>query len=152
MNLQSIDAGTTCCGWASWVNNTLVECGLSRTQGKTMEDRVRDFQFSWKDLDLVVVEKPEIYQQRFWKGDPRDLIDLAMVVGGIIWSAPCSVKTVYPKEWKGQVPKYVTDARALGKLTSVEKKVLSNPTALGQPASVPTSLFISCQLVPSGVT
>lgn len=143
MNLQTIDPGVVCCGWAWWEDSLLLACGLSRTKSRTIEKRVQDHYFQWGDLDsldLIVIEKPEVYQQRFWKGDPRDLIDLAMVVGGIIKTAKCQVKTVYPKDWKGQVPKPVTDRRVLQKLSKEEKKILKHPIAFGEPNTVPPSL------------
>ncbi len=144
VNVLSIDPGVACCGWTEWEGKHLASCGLSRTKNKDIESRVRDhdFQLHWPQgkVDLIVMEKPEIYQQRFWKGDPRDLIDLAMVVGGIIRAATQRVKTVFPKEWKGQVPKEVTEARVLEALTEEEVKIVQNPTVFGEPPSVPPSL------------
>lgn len=145
MNTLSIDPGVTCCGWALWKGNELFECGLSRTKAKTIEERVQDQKFRWHwriEIDKLVIEKPEIYQQRFWKGDPRDLIDLAMVVGGIIGANSffADVKTVFPKQWKKQVPKHITEKRVLEKLSPKEKGILATPEVIGEPHTAPPSL------------
>jgi len=146
MNLLSIDPGTTCCGWAYWRNRELSACGLSRTKATTVEARIRDhdFRLHWgTSIDVLVIEKPEVYQQRFWKGDPRDLIDLAMVVGGIVAQFPDvrSVKTVFPKDWKGQLPKDVSERRTLSKLSETEKQIVKDPHVLGSPTTAPQGLL-----------
>jgi hypothetical protein len=73
----------------------------------------------------VMVEIPEVHQRGSGKGDPNDLIDVAGVaaccvaalkaVGGALckWAPK-------PKEWKGQLPKEISSARVLEKLTPDE--------------------------------
>ena len=147
MNTLSIDPGVTCCGWALWKGQQLFQCGLSRTKAKTIEERVRDLRsligFWPIPIDKCVIEKPEIYQQRFWKGDPRDLVDLAMVVGGIITanSSHVNVKTVFPKQWKSQVPKKIMDVRILKILSETERRVVAAPIVFGEPQTAPPSLL-----------
>jgi len=146
MNLLSIDPGVTCCGWAYWRGKTLDACGLSRTKETTIEERIRahDLYRHWSEpIDSIVIEKPEVYQQRFWKGDPRDLVELAMVVGGIVALFPYSVvvRTVFPKEWKGQLLKEVSARRTLSKLSEVEKQVVEKPEVFGEPSTAPPSLL-----------
>lgn len=145
MNLLSIDPGVTCCGWAYWHDKSLIYCGLSRTKEKSIEERIRAHDlYHWLDsIDSIVIEKPEVYQQRFWKGDPRDLVELAMVVGGIIASFPYSVtvRTVFPKEWKGSIPKEISEKRTLAKLSETEKQVLEKPEVFGEPSTAPPSLL-----------
>jgi hypothetical protein len=64
--------------------------------------------------DLVVIEVPQIYRKS--KGDPNDLITLALQAGGYrerYQQAGARVITVKPAEWKGQVDKGVHNARVL---------------------------------------
>jgi len=142
MNLLSIDPGTMCCGWAFWRDGKLVACGLSRTKETKIEERIRAHRFP-ATADSIVIEKPEVYRQRFWKGDPRDLVELAMVVGGIIAKAPPNVEIqiVFPKEWKGQLPKDVSERRSLSKLSAAEKQVVEKPKVFGEPSTAPPSLL-----------
>jgi hypothetical protein len=146
MNLLSIDPGVTCCGWAYWRDGKLVLCGLSRTKEVGIEARIcaHDFRRHWLygQPDFIVIEKPEVYQQRFWKGDPRDLVELAMVVGGIIAQFPgVRVRAVFPKEWKRQVPKSVSESRTLAKLSELEKNKSESPEVFGEPDTAPPSLL-----------
>lgn len=68
----------------------------------------------------VAIEVPQVY--RVSKGDPNDLIDLSVVVGGIVATvprgAPC---TMYrPREWKGQTGKDITEYRCRKRLSDAE--------------------------------
>lgn len=141
MNLLSIDPGLTCCGWAYWRDSKLVRCGLLRTKEKTLEGRIKAHAGFTADAQVLVIEKPEVYQQRFLKGDPRDLANLAAVVGGIIAAFPGRAHTFFPKQWKSQLPKTVSERRTLSKLSEVEKQVVKNPQVYGQPISAPPSLL-----------
>lgn len=148
--LLTIDPGLTCCGWALFRDMALVKAGLSRSKSETIEERTRDHfnNFTMANLldkaDIVIVEKPQVYQQRLWKGDPNDLIDLAIVVGGIVANTRPTVivQTVTANQWKGQTPKNVTDARTRRALTKRgEQYILQNPTGLGQPKGTPEKLL-----------
>lgn len=146
MNLLSIDPGLVCCGWAIWRDSQLFRCGLSRTKGKTLEFRIQVHAKTFHRMSLMahvlVIEKPEIYQQRFLKGDPRDLANLAAVVGGIVAAFPSGdARMVYPKAWKGQIPKEVSERRTLSKLSEIEKQVLKKPQVFGAPTTAPSSLL-----------
>jgi len=65
----------------------------------------------------IITEVPEVHQRGSGKGDPNDLIDLAGVVGAIVGAIRArreSSEVVWsplPKEWKGQLPKTVTQQR-----------------------------------------
>ena len=145
MRTLFVDPGVTCCGWAVYQGRKLIWCGLSRTKEKDLAQRARahvdalsrlspDLSF---DFDRVVIEKPQVYQQRFWEGDPGDLIDLAVVVGAVACAArKCAVSLVLPKEWKGQVPTEVLERR----LPQHEKEMLQDPLVLGTPSTAPPSL------------
>ena len=148
-SLLTIDPGLTCCGWAFWNRGVLVKCGLSRTQEVELDRRVQahgeeimeEIQDTPHPL-ILVIEKPEVYPQRFMKGDPNDLIDLAVVVGGIVAQVSASLDTqlILPKTWKGQVPDDVLQPRTLAKLRDLEVAAVKNPVPLGKPRTVPPSL------------
>ena len=145
-----VDPGLKCCGWALFRDMYLKKAGLSRTKSATVEERTRDHcnNLTMAGLldkaDIVIIEKPQVYVQRLWKGDPNDLIDLSIVVGGILSCTRPTVITrvVTPQQWKGQLPKDVTDARARRTLTKRgEMQAVDNPVVLGQPKSAPDSLL-----------
>lgn len=103
-------------GWALFdVKGDLEECGLGDV-------------FPFRTSAKVVIEKPEIYAARFMKGNPNDLITLAIRVGRYQQVLEqrgnhCEVKLVLPKTWKGQVPKEIMAARTLQSLSEKEKEV-----------------------------
>lgn len=145
MKLLSVDPGSRDLGWAFFDGGRLLECGLSRTRLIGIEEKARAHysnlttRFFGKGQIQIVIEKPEVYQQRFWKGDPRDLIDLAVVAGALIpWTS--NARMVFPKEWKGQVPREIEAKRTIAKLNADEIRVHQTPTGLGTPETVPPSL------------
>lgn len=83
---------------------------------------------SFRNLFSVVIEKPQVYRAAQSKGDPNDLITLAIRVG---WyqeyfeSRGVSVYLVTPAMWKGQVPKPVHHRRIANKLSPQEHLVVS---------------------------
>lgn len=90
---------------------------------------VRDWVVDRDDVcDRLVVEKPQVYVQRKLKGDPNDLIDVAVVVGALISSFGFGNFTLYrPHEWKGQVPKEVAVERIKAALSDKELQRLELP-------------------------
>lgn len=76
-------------------------------------------------IDVVIVERPEVYTKKVGKAahaDPNDLIKLAMRAGALVQAfAPRRVVEVLPKEWKGQAPKEIVARRVLAKLSPVER-------------------------------
>jgi len=86
-------------------------------------------------LDVLVIEIPQVYPVRAWKGDPNDLIEVARIAG--VWEGlftshnyrhmPTSIIDVVhvrPHEWKGNRPKDVDNAYTLSKLTDAERAVI----------------------------
>ena len=144
--ILAIDPGLTALGWAFFNNQTLKSCGISRTKETALHERIKDhiknLHRQLRQCQILVIEKPEVYSQRFLKGDPRDLVNLGILIGGLIVAADCPiVHMVYPKRWKGQIPKEIHGERILGKLTAAELGVLTDKEALGEPASCPESLL-----------
>lgn len=78
----------------------------------------------------VVIERPQVYVAAKLKGDPNDLISIAGVVGAIgtlYWQDGSKIVTYLPREWKGTVPKAVTELRVDKRLSDDEKKRVEWP-------------------------
>lgn len=82
----------------------------------------------------AMIECPEIYRAKFMKGDPNNLITLAVRVGRyqerlIAAGVPCGL--VLPKVWKGQLDKLIHHRRVFRDLPEVERaavvRVAKNP-------------------------
>lgn len=78
---------------------------------------------------IIIIEKPWIYPLGLGKGDPNDLIDLAIFAGEIAgWYrarlAGVEIVFVAPRTWKGTVPKAIHNERVLAALTADERKIL----------------------------
>lgn len=119
MRLISIDPGVNHLGWALHQGGKLTHCDLCET-----DSFANIVGTSW---DIFVIEKPMIYAPKHWKGDPNDLIDLAIVVGeikGYYEGHEYEVNLVEPWEWKGQTPKEVTKNQIDKELEMDEMKVL----------------------------
>lgn len=137
----SIDPGKFKVAYAIWdpQSYTLVSAGLVIVSAGHDLSRVAAWAVVayWVDVELgissgkpvdMIVEIPEIYRDAK-KTDPNDLIDLAGVVGAIA-SKICVGSVVWsplPKEWKGQLPKHVTQSRVDAKLSDLEKSKIKWP-------------------------
>lgn len=75
----------------------------------------------------AVIEKPQIYEPRKWKGDPNDILNLAVIVGVCTAAlAPyCETRFVTPHMWKGSRPKKLDNEYTISLLSPVEKSVLA---------------------------
>lgn len=134
----SLDPGLRHCGLAIWHGTALVWAGLVKgpKEGRgpqawaTMSDAVHTAVHTAKLPDFYVggcvVEYPQVYARG--PGDPADLIELAGVVGAVVAnlseSPPCEITGYLPREWKGQVPKEIQNARTLAKLGPGEKAAM----------------------------
>jgi hypothetical protein len=81
-------------------------------------------------VSKVIIEKPQVYQGRSSKGDPNDLIKLAIGVGRYL-ERYCmySTETVLPREWKGTVDPDVLCRRVVKSLVSSERNILDRAIA-----------------------
>jgi len=80
----------------------------------------------------IAIEVPQIYTQAKLKGDPNDLVDLALMAGcfvGLMAGPQTRVTGYRPRQWKGQVPKNVMTKRIQGKLSPDEHERVELPTA-----------------------
>lgn len=86
-------------------------------------------------FDRVVIERPKIYSASLMKGDPNDMITLALLAG-LYWgqARTMNCEFVYPSDWKGQLNKVVSMNRtkkSLGKnRVKVESWLKSVPESL----------------------
>jgi hypothetical protein len=111
--LLAIDPGLNASGWALFDCHLLQRCGLARVTGKgrnaervaAMAHAVADC-YRGDEALAVVIEQPQHYQQRYSKGDPQDLAMLSLLCGSILAEVRAhSQRLVYPREWKGTIPK-----------------------------------------------
>lgn len=115
--LVSIDPGKHKCGMAWWEDTELVTAGLVESPPLLIPEKTNH----------LVIEVPQIYARSKSKGDPNDLIDLAVMVGRIISICDISYTLYRPREWKGQVPKDVMVSRIKGKLSKKELERITLP-------------------------
>ena len=124
--LLAVDPGTNVTGWAVFRDARLVECGCWRADGlyemlsKLLLVRENE-KFSSK---RTIIERPQVYAQRKWRGDPNDLIGVALVAGAVAALFP-PVDFVLPHTWKGSAPKDVVSARTRAALTPDELKLVA---------------------------
>lgn len=115
--LLAIDPGVHVFGWA-FFHKELTACGLTT---------IAEPSWPWSMwlLERLVVEVPQVYSQRHWKGDPNDLVDVALAAGIVIGRTHAgAVLTTRPHEWKGNVPKAVHQLRVLALLDTSERDIL----------------------------
>ncbi len=113
-NLLAIDPGLDT-GWALVdASGRLLACGLGENFPLYLATR-------------VVIERPQVYQGRQSKGDPNDLITLAIRVGRYterLERQGLSVEHVFPKQWKGTVDADVLCRRVYQSLSPADREVL----------------------------
>lgn len=119
--LISIDPGKDYFAFARFEDCKLVFCGRGPL---TMLDGCLTFGKHAVGGTQVLVELPQVYAQRHWKGDPNDLIQVATTVGRIMQLCP-SAEQVLPRRWKGTVPKKVMLERIVSKLTLAERVMVA---------------------------
>lgn len=139
-DILAIDPGLHATGWAVLSDKTgaLQSCGMVRPfaqvsqthsiaelRSKILKIWEEHVGFS-KNPAVLAVELPQIYQQKFLKGDPNDLIPLS-VMSGLFWASfnPGKCYLPRPASWKGQVPKDIMQARIISKLDTRSKRILA---------------------------
>lgn len=151
MFLLSVDPGAKSAAWALFHRGVLCACGHEVTKEPSEARRpysvVEDLQMAVSAaIDaagivnalaltmgpedcVILVEKPQVYVGAKNKGDPNDLIDVALVVGAVLAAFPdgemtgFNPETVKPAGWKGQVPKDVCKRRLQKELSTAESEI-----------------------------
>ena len=137
--LLAIDPGIKACGWAIFKENRYMASGLARPFSthdllealkettNIIFNKWEDFMSGTKMPDILVIEKPQIYQQKHLKGDPNDLMPLGILAGAVwIRMVPNRCVMPLPKEWKGQTPKDVMSRRTISQLDRQERDLLKD--------------------------
>lgn len=75
----------------------------------------------------VFIEKPRVYDTAHQKGDQRDIINLAIIVGALMKGLGKPTALAEPAEWKGQVPKDVMEVRIREALSAGELEAIDLP-------------------------
>jgi hypothetical protein len=127
VRLIAIDPGKAGLGWAAFEGGRLIETGLIANGSLSEAFRVlKEVCLKHRPGDAVI-EIPQVYQQRLQKGDPNDLITVA-VIAGIAAAAflPYGIEPqlVRPHKWKGSRPKAVDNQYTLSLLDEDEKSKL----------------------------
>jgi hypothetical protein len=131
MNVLGIDPGLRCTGAAQYLNGVwniqsiYTKCNEYENRVNEILGKIPPYPAGDSAWDIVVIEKPQVYQLKYSKGDPNGLVSLAMLVGSI--SAAVVAKTKLfplPRTWKGQIPKEIHHrriARAIGITKKISK-------------------------------
>jgi hypothetical protein len=142
--IVSVDPGKLGCGvaiwsefgsygiqvlWAGYVKNPEAnELGIERVElWRAMGNAVRAVVYPFANPASLVLEIPQVYDGPRPE-DPNDLIDLGGVQGAIACACNWPVEwSPVPREWKGQLPKEVSQKRVDKKLAPEEKERISWP-------------------------
>lgn len=118
----SVDPGVKVAGVAYFVNAKLAHaCPVVGEDWRDTAERIRDC-LAASSVAEWAIELPQVYTQSKWKGDPNDLIQLALVVGALAYDTQA---TLYrPSEWKKQVPKEIMGKRILERLSLTEREAI----------------------------
>jgi hypothetical protein len=113
-------------GWAVIREGKLSKAGLVKSDLEHLEAKfvraVPEYAF-----DVAVIEIPQVYQQTFWKGDPNDLISVALTAGVVVAALSrrgTKIELVKPHAWKGTRPKDVDNKFTEGLLSTEEAAAL----------------------------
>jgi len=135
----TIDPGVHEAGVAIWrPEGVLFEAYLVRVRKDQswlwMVCRIRE-ELHGIAITEIVIERPQIYVHSRSKGDPNDLITLALMagatVGALTRDLSVTVTEYLPAQWKGQVPKQVMTKRIKRALTDEEHTRVTLPKARG---------------------
>ncbi len=103
----SIDPGVHACGWAEWSASLLICAGLGTP--------------NLLGHATVVVERPQV-DGRTRKIKLQDVLDLSYAAGA---AGGAGAVKVFPRDWKGNVPKKVMARRIDRSLDPAERRVLA---------------------------
>lgn len=128
----AFDPSTRFTGWAAFTRGLLWDCGLIKAKGfDEMLDRTKSFcsqgstlyQGSLGSNSFAIIEKPQIYTRIKAKGDPNQMILLALIAGhiGALFNKR---EFITPNHWKGSVDKEVMCARVRSRWMNDDERAL----------------------------
>jgi hypothetical protein len=130
--IVSIDPGTHEAGVAQWKDARLQTAYLVRVTSDEswlwLANKVAQSCFHLP-VSAIVLERPQVYVRSRAKGDPNDLITLALAAGAIAGQFNVQVIEYRPAEWKGQVPKEIMIDRIRETLDADERAAVELPNA-----------------------
>ena len=138
--MLSVDPGVEHCGFALWDDGELQRAWLHTCVNGHAHVASLGFPQNvpgppYPAIDSVVVERPQVYPGFKLRGDPNDLVAVAIVgaevVGQIFvnWGEDVEVSYVYPKKWKGNLPKDEYQLRIAEALSETERSLIELPRA-----------------------
>ena len=142
--VMAFDPGKLSVGWATHDDTGLVRCGLVRDETQTgLLRKLRDMRLDLSTKGIkVIIEVPQVYRERNWRGDPNDLIDETITVGALVaYTLDSNQVLTRPHGWKGNVPKDVHNRRIRARLTFEETEVVR---ACGAPSSLLHNVIDAC--------
>lgn len=122
--LIAIDPDTKTPGVAAFSDGVLSGAFADASAYDFVADYLRRAPFT--EPVVLVAECPQTYDGRAARGDPNDLIAVAVCVGRFVQlgkTAGARVLLVTPRAWKGTVRKDITIMRAWEELSATERKV-----------------------------
>lgn len=120
MKLISVDPGKHAFGWALFEDGDFIAGGLCGNDTQAIDGDLKAL-----GATEAIIELPQVYQQRMWKGDPNDLIEVAIVAGkaahALAMAGATDIEFVKPRVWKGTRSKKICNKLTLDTLTSCER-------------------------------
>jgi len=129
----SVDPGVKATGIAVFDDGELAFAFLARgadwfATAKNAHDKLCErLPLDLVEQSLYIGEVPQVYQARHLKGDPNDLIDVTLVFAALVGCKGLAPVLYRPREWKGQVPKRVSNDRIWSKLSDDERQRVELP-------------------------
>jgi len=124
VSVLAFDPSTRSTGWSWWCRGSLQEAGAVR--GKNTQDMLRKLKQDpalasvvnfCVDVDLMVIERPKIYDPTRSKASANKIAQVMLIAGACTMAAGyVKLLMPFPEDWKGSVPKHVTERRAKKKL------------------------------------
>lgn len=123
MNLLSLDPGNIT-GWAVFTDKRLIAAGTLKKVEAFALVPASDRGLVFFGRGSVLIEMPRWYPHDH--SDVNDLLDLSVFVGELkrFYESQASVELVWPRTWKGNAPKEITNKRTLAALTPEEVALL----------------------------
>jgi hypothetical protein len=125
--IVGVDPGVKWCGISMFEDGNLASAQLLEFDSDFTVARQLEGLFFHEGISKVFCEKMQAYAPGQQKGDQQDLLSVNLVVGALkgvaethVLGAP--VHLIFPREWKGNVPKDVMLNRIMSKLSDEEKE------------------------------